>query len=86
MSSTINGSLRAGQWTKVLWGWGYYAVRYGISLDVSGGEYRCYTVPSPFPISSGHLPNEVTHRVIGYGDVWLYAPTDAMYFIVPIFP
>jgi hypothetical protein len=74
------GPLRARQWTKVLWGWGYYAVRYGISLDVAGGQYRCYASPSPFPISSDFLPNEVTHRMIGYGDVWLWSPNAGSYY------
>lgn len=81
-----SGSLRAGEWTKVLWGWGYYAIDYGASISAGGGQYRCYSAPSPWPISSGNLPSRLTHRVIGYGDVWLYSPVDASYTLNPVFP
>ena len=82
-SGALNGTLNAGKWKKVLWGWGYYSVRYGISINGPGGKFKCYVV---FPVSSGPLPNEVTHRVIGYGDVWIWSPRDATYLISPIFP
>ena len=85
-TGVVSGHLRAGQWTKVLWGWGYYSVDYGASIDASGGEYRCYTAPLPWPVSSGTLPHVITHRVIGYGDCWLYSPVEATYYLVPVFP
>jgi hypothetical protein len=81
-----SGSLRANQWTKVLWGWGYYSVNYAASTNSTGGQYRGYTAPVPWPISSGSLPNTITHRVIGYGDVWLFSPVDTTYTLTPTFP
>ncbi len=83
----ISGSLPANQWTRVLQGWGYYSVDYGIRVNDPGGKYRCYTAPIPWPISEGSLPNpRVTHRVIGYGDVWLFCPVSTTYTLVPVFP
>jgi hypothetical protein len=82
-----SGRLPAGKWTRVAQGWGYYSVDYGISTGAQGGRYRCYTAPLPFPYSSGSLPNpRVTHRVIGYGSVWLFSPTETSYSLVPVGP
>jgi hypothetical protein len=86
MANSIGGSLSAGQWTKVAWGWGYYAVDYSASIGLPGGSYRCYSAPLPFPISSGSLPQRITHRVVGYGDVWLYSPRATYFSLVPVFP
>jgi hypothetical protein len=86
MATSVSGSLEGGRWTKVAWGWGYYAVDYSASIGVPGGSYRCYSAPSPFPIGSGPLPNRLTHRVIGYGDVWLYSPMTTWFRLVPVFP
>lgn len=69
-----SGSLPAGKWTKVIWGWGWYAVQYGISTGAPGGRYRTY----PF-YSNGTLPNHVTHQVRGYGDIWLFSPVDTQW-------
>lgn len=80
------GSLSAGKWVKVVEGWGFYSVRYGVSIGTVGGEYRTYSSPIPWAISSGKLPNEITHRVWGYGDIWLYSPVDTTYNLNPIFP
>jgi hypothetical protein len=73
------GTLQAGKWTKVISGWGWYSVRYAIQVNVSGGQYRTYPV-----YSSGVLPAWVTHNVRPYGDIWLYAPTAAMWTANPI--
>ena len=81
-----SGSLPANKWTRVVFGGGYYTVRYGASTAAGTGEYRTYSAPSPWPISSGRLPSEITHRVIIYGDVWLFSPVDTTYFLNPIFP
>jgi hypothetical protein len=87
MSGVIGGVLPAGNWTKVADGWGYYSVDYGISTGAGGGQYRCYTAPLPFPYSSGSLPNpRVTHRVIGYGSVWLSSPVATSFSLVPVGP
>jgi hypothetical protein len=86
VAGTVAGSLPAGKWTKVTSGWGYFAVDYSARTGAPGGQYRCYTAPAPFPISSGALPQRITHRVIGYGDVWLYSPTATSYTLVPVFP
>ena len=87
VTGVLTGELAADSWTRVLSGWGYFSVEYGISVSVPGGRYRCYTAPLPWPWSSGDLPNpQVTHRVIGYGDVWLHVPAPATYRIVPVFP
>jgi hypothetical protein len=83
-STSSFGSLRANQWTKVLWGWGWYSLAYNISISAPGGEYRCYTTPFPWPIGSGTLPGRVIHSVYGYGDVWLFSPTDATYQLTPV--
>jgi hypothetical protein len=66
-----NGNLTANTWTKVLWGWGYWAKHYTVQVGVVGGQYRTYPI-----YSSGSLPATLTHRVIVYGDVWLYSPQD----------
>jgi hypothetical protein len=83
MAESVTGVISGGEWKKVLWGWGFYKVRYGISLNIPGGKYKCYVV---IPISSGTLPNEVTHIVAGYGDVWIWSPSNATYRCTPIFP
>lgn len=82
-AAAVSGPLRAGEWTKVLWGWGYYSVRYTTSTSAPGGEYRCYSPPWPWPTSSGGLPAYITHRVNGYGDCWLRSPVDATYYLNP---
>jgi hypothetical protein len=83
----ITGTLAADTWTKVLSAWGYFAVVYGVSTQDPGGSYRCYTAPVPWAIASGPLPEpRVTHRVIGYGDVWLHSPVATSYSLVPVFP
>jgi hypothetical protein len=81
-----SGPLQAGKWKKVLWGWGKYSIRYGARIGAEGGQYRCYTAPIPWPVSSGSLPDEITHNVLGYGDVWLYSPVDTNYYLIPVGP
>ncbi|MDX6698625.1 MAG: hypothetical protein QOE65_2022 [Solirubrobacteraceae bacterium] len=83
-SAGSQGSLPANRWTKVLWGWGFYTVRYHASISAQGGQFKCYSAPSPFPIASGPLPNRITHTVVGYGDVWLLSPVAASYSLVPV--
>jgi hypothetical protein len=81
-----SGSLPADKWTKVLWGWGKYSVRYSAYTDAPGAKFRCFSAPVPWPIASGPLPSEVTHTVVGYGDVWLYCPEDTQYYLHPLGP
>jgi hypothetical protein len=86
LSGSIAGSLQGGKWKKVTWGWGWYSISYGASTSARGSKFRCYTAPIPWPISSGNLPNQVTLRVIGYGDIWLFSPTTCQYQLVPVGP
>ncbi|MBX6391794.1 MAG: hypothetical protein IRZ08_22870 [Frankia sp.] len=84
-TGVVTGSLRANSWTRVRSGWGYLSIDYGISTADPGGEYRAYTAPLPFPISSGPLPDsDVTFRVIGYGSLWLWSPVDTRYQLVSV--
>ncbi|MBV9173148.1 MAG: hypothetical protein JOZ81_24040 [Chloroflexi bacterium] len=89
--ATVGGMLSAGDWTKVLWGWGSYSVTYSVSLTASvAGAFRCYTAPVPWPVSTGTIPahgsTELTHEVIGYGDVWLYCPVNTDYILATVGP
>lgn len=81
-----SGSLPADRWTRVVYGWGKYSVRYAAFTGATGGKYRCYVAFVPWPISSGQLPGEITHTVVGYGDVWLYSPTATTYRLEPLGP
>jgi len=83
-SMSRQGILAAGRWTKVLWGWGLYSISYRATTNPPGGEYRCYTTPSPFPIASGILPGRVKHSVVGYGDVWFFSPVRASFLLNPV--
>lgn len=81
----IEGTLAAQKWTRVAYGWGKFSIAYSVHLSREvRGKYRCYTTPLPWPISAGPLPDEVTHHVYGYGDVWLYAEDRADYFMIPV--
>lgn len=83
----VSGQILGNRWTRVLSSWGYLSVDYGVSIGIVGGRFRCFTAPVPWPISSGNLPNpHVTHRVVGYGDIWLFSPADTNYTLVPVFP
>jgi hypothetical protein len=65
-----SGSLPANKRTRILSGWGWYAVDYSISTGAPGGEYRTYPI-----YSSGTLPNpRITLQVRGYGDLWVFHP------------
>jgi hypothetical protein len=81
-----SGTLPAKKWVKVVEGWGFYSVRYGASTSDKVGEYRTYTSPIPWPVSSGKLPDEITHQVRGYGSIWLYSPVDTTYYLNPVGP
>ena len=74
-----SGSLPANKWTKVISGWGWYSVRFSIRTGAPGGKYRTYPV-----YGSGNLPAEVTHQVVGYGDIWVYSPTATTWYANPI--
>ena len=76
-----SGQLRANTWTKVIWGWGWYAVEYAISTGAPAGQYRTYPV-----YSTGHLPKQVTHQVRVYGDIWLFSPVDTYWQANPVGP
>ena len=52
-TGVVTGSLRAGSWTRVVYGWGYFSVDYGISIADSGGRDRAYTAPIPWPAADG---------------------------------
>jgi hypothetical protein len=83
-SSVVRGTLTAGRWTKVLWGWGSFTVYYRAETNPPGGEYRCYCAPVPWPISSGALPARIAHTVVVYGDVWLMSPVTANFALTPV--
>jgi hypothetical protein len=76
-----SGSLPAGKWTKVIWGWGWYSVQYAVRTGAPGGQYRVYPV-----YSSGPLPAQITHQVRVYGDIWLFSPIDTQWGADPIGP
>jgi hypothetical protein len=76
-----SGQLPANKWTKVISGWGWYAVDYGISTAAPGGRYRTYPV-----YSSGSLPRQVTHQVRVYGDIWLFSPVATSWQANPVGP
>lgn len=88
MQST-SGELPANQWIKAVWGWGYYAIDYGVNVSVSC-DYRCYVGVFPIAWSAGTFQsgqeNHVTHRVIVYGDVWLRGRNTGRYALIPIGP
>lgn len=81
-------SLPAGRWTKVLWGWGWYSINYTVRVSAPGCEYRTYAPPFPWPSSSGTLSpasaTRIEHAVRGYGDVWIYSPTNATASLTPV--
>jgi hypothetical protein len=70
----------------VVWGWGKYSVRYAGSTGAQSGSYRCYTAPVPWPVASGRLPAEITHTVVGYGDIWFFSPVETVYSLQPLGP
>ena len=70
----------------MLWGWGYYSVRYYAAIGVAGGRFSCYTPPAPWPSSFGSLPVQITHSVAGYGDCWLHSPQNTSYALYPLGP
>ena len=74
-----SGQLPANKWTKVIWGWGWYSVRYSIRTGAAGGAYRTYPI-----YSSGALPSQITHNVRPYGDIWLFSPTATWWSADPI--
>jgi hypothetical protein len=88
-SNTQTGRLNPGEWTRVLSGWGYYTVDYGVTVTADC-EFRCNIALVPFPWSTGELRpngvNRITHRVVSYGDVWFLSNTDARYAIYPVYP
>ncbi|MEV7676876.1 hypothetical protein [Streptomyces sp. NPDC088752] len=79
---TVTGTLKAGESKKVLSGWGKYSTRYGARTEHAGGRYTCYV--SGVKISSGALPGEFTHTVVGYGSCFLYSPVATTYRITSI--
>lgn len=82
-SASITGTLQAGKWKKVLWGWGWYDVAYAASTSAPGGKADCYSAPNPWP-KSYRLPATMWHSVSGYGDCWLYSPVNATYTLRPV--
>jgi hypothetical protein len=76
-----SGSLPAGKWTQIIYGWGWYAVKYSVSTGAPDGQYRTYPL-----YSSGRLPAHVTHQVRGFGDIWVYSPTDTWWSATAEFP
>lgn len=90
-SAYTTGSLRAGQWKKVLWGWytGVKSYDYYVQVyDLSGHtlynvQYDCYASYWPWPIRSGRVSGWITHTMAPYGDCWLRSPVNAIYQITP---
>ncbi len=74
---TVTGKLKAGESKKVLSGWGKYSTRYGGRTEHAGGRYTCYV--AGVKVSSGALPGEFTHTVVGYGSCFLYSPVATTY-------
>ncbi|MDM7829882.1 hypothetical protein [Cellulomonas edaphi] len=68
-----------------------YSVDFAVAVTAAG-EFRCYIGAWPFVWSSGALvppprgANQVTHRVVVYGDIWLRTTSgrDASYTMQPI--
>ncbi|MFD3546544.1 hypothetical protein ACFWUW_13185 [Streptomyces sp. NPDC058655] len=79
----LTGTLQAGKWKKVLWGWGWYDIAYAASISSAGGKVDCYTTPNPWP-RTYRTPATVWFSVKGYGDCWLYSPVNATYSLRPV--
>ena len=86
---TVGGALPSGQWLRVVNGWGYFSVEYGLSASVVC-DFRCYSAPVPFPVSSGTVERGsvrvITHRVVGYGDIWLRGHGDGSFALSTVGP
>ncbi|MFI1563933.1 hypothetical protein ACH4ZX_12895 [Streptomyces sp. NPDC020490] len=78
----ITGNIAAGEWKKVVSGWGKYNAKYYGSLASGGGEYKCYV--DGVRISSGALPSEFTLVVAGYGSCFFYSPVTTTYVITGV--
>lgn len=84
-SGGVSGPLPPGIWWPVVSGVGFYSVNYSVWIDGPGGKYHCYIAPVPWPISSGDLPQEnLTFQVVGGGNMFLWAPEQATYHVVPV--
>lgn len=79
----LTGTLQAGKWKKVLWGWGWYSIGYAAYISAPGGKVDCYAPPWPWP-TSYRTPATIWHNVNGYGDCWLYSPVNATYSLKPV--
>jgi hypothetical protein len=83
------GALPGNAWIKVVYGWGYYSVDYGLSASVEC-DYACYVGVLPFAWSTGTIqPGKfatITHKVVVYGDIWLRGRADGDYGLTPIGP
>ena len=87
VTNTVSEVLRGDRWTRVVWVGATTAWTTGSARRIREVGIAVTTAPVPWPISSGTLPDPgVTHRVIGYGDIWLYSPVDTTYLLVPVFP
>jgi hypothetical protein len=76
-SGPTSGPLRAGQWTKVLWGWGTFSAVYQASGQGFPVEVRMYTpFFSTFTLQSGGF---FRFSPTGYGDVWFLSPNGGSY-------
>ncbi|WP_256105961.1 hypothetical protein [Streptomyces sp. ODS05-4] len=82
MQKVITGNLKAGESKKVLSGWGKYTVRYGARTEQAGGRYTCYA--NGIKVSSGALPAEFSHTVVGYGSCFLSSPVATSYRITSV--
>ena len=83
------GGLLAGQWSRAVYGWGYFSVDYALECSVDC-DFACYVGVLPFAWATGiahpMATNRVTHRVIVYGDIWLRGHGEGSYILAPIGP
>jgi hypothetical protein len=86
--SPRTGTLRANEWTKVVWGAGWFSANYSIRwASPSGarpsGDFACYTVG--LPLSSGEVHNgfaEFSLKAYAYAECWVRSPIDVNYEIL----
>ncbi|GAA2904827.1 hypothetical protein GCM10010517_70950 [Streptosporangium fragile] len=80
--ASVTGTLKGGEWKKVLSGWGKYTLRYAGRTADADGSFKCYA--NGIKISSGSLPGEFSHVVIGYGSCFFHSPVSTTYWITPV--
>lgn len=87
-ASPRTGTLQANEWTKVVWGAGWFSADYSIRwASPSGarpsGEFACYTVG--LPLSSGEVHNgfaQFSLKAYAYAECWVKSPIEVNYEIL----